>query len=511
MRFLTKSSRPVWLVLLITFGSLGFIASCTHEDTLNPSNPDVPSTLEPLDKQVRVQVAYDATEVAIKFVWKTQEKLYPEGMANVGKNYPMQFHDILQHDGTKFDRFPSAQRLQEDRITFMIDKHEGGIQGYARMGCGITCHTGMEDHNLLTNDVLDHWHYRAARSGPMGYAEDVAVDNVSRIRDDLGTMPTKFLRSGGDRLRENQSAIIGSGHPVLEDGLPRFVFNKGKSMPGGFVVPGFFLPNRSNTTMIDSHIDIPQIKDVSNNISLLVVYQDRTFDPIEKVNAIDLGYLAWLATGMVAHLPAHLRDETSADFTAWKNYWATETGISTEAAAITKLDQVHQEWVASGKKAMVTRSVGFIYNSDQHDITSERDFNADRNEWTVILKRKLSTGSAKDANLSTLPNGGKFTISFAMHDSGAGSETHDISLPYEISNADNADLQAKQVSSISNVEWGTVPALDTYWVKQAVMPRFTNDWLRSGAHPGSGSIESTKCITCHTESNNVIFTQGVLN
>jgi hypothetical protein len=60
-----------------------------------------------------------------------------------------------------------------------------------------------------------------------------------------------FLRSGGDRFREDQAAIIGTGHPVLVDGLPRFVFNKGKSMPGGFTVPGFFLPNRSNATMID--------------------------------------------------------------------------------------------------------------------------------------------------------------------------------------------------------------------------------------------------------------------
>ncbi len=509
MGLLKTGSKSLWLVLLITFLSLGFIVSCTHEDTLDPSNPDVPS-LGQLDKQVRVQVAYDASEVAFKFVWKTQKKLYPTGQANVGKNYPMQFHDMLQHNGTRFDRLPSERRLEEDRITFMIDKQEGGIQGYARLGCGITCHTGMTDHRLLTNDVLDHWHWRGARSGPMGYAEDVAVDNVSRIRDDLGTMPTKFLRSGGDRFREDQGAITGTGHPVLVDGLPRFVFNKGKTLPGGFVVPGFFLPNRTNATMVDPHIDIPQIKDVSKNISLLVVYQDRNFDPVEKVNSIDLGYLAWLATGSLTHLPAHLRDEATTDFNVWKNFWATETNISTGAAATTKLDQVHQEWVASGKKAMVTRSVGFIYNSDQHDITSERDFDADRNEWTVILKRKLSTGSAKDANLSTLPNGGKFTISFAMHDSGAGSETHDISLPYEISNADNADLQAKQVSSISNVEWANVPALDTYWVKQAVMPRFTNDWLRSGAHPGSGSIESTKCITCHTESNSVIFTQGVL-
>lgn len=511
MKYLKSSSNPLWLALLFTFGGLMLIASCTHEDTLKPTQPDIPS-LGQLEKQVRVQVAYDASEVAFKFVWKSQKKLYPTGQANVGKNYPMQFHDVLQHNGTRFDRLPEGTRLEEDRITFTIDRQDNGIQGYARMGCGITCHgIDMTDHKLLTNAVLDHWHWRGGRSGPMGYAEDVAIDNVSRIRDDLGTMPTKFLRSGGDRFREDQAAITGTGHPVLEDGLPRFVFNKGKSMPGGFVIPGFFLPNRSNTTMIDPHIDIPQVKDVSKNISLLVVYQNRNFDPVEKVNAIDLGYLAWLATGEVAHLPSHLRDEASADFTTWKNFWATETNISTGAAATSKLDQVHQEWIASGKKAMVTRSVGFIYNSDQHDITSEREFNADRNEWTVILKRKLSTGSDKDANLSTLPTGGKFTISFAMHDSGAGSETHDISLPYEISNADNADIQAGQVSSLSNVDWNKIPALDTYWVKQAVMPRFTDSWLRSGAHPGSGSIESTKCITCHTATNAVIITDGVLN
>jgi hypothetical protein len=190
-------SRPhVMVVLLILFVYVGFIASCTHDDQIVPTPPGPPS-LEQLNKQVRVQVAYDAAEVALKFTWKTQGKLYPVGLPNVGKNYPMQFHDMLQHNGTRFDRLPSAQRLEEDRITFMIDKQEGGIQGYARMGCGITCHNGMTDHHLLTNAVLDHWHWRGARSGPMGYAEDVAVDNVSRIRDDLGTMPTKFLTFRG--------------------------------------------------------------------------------------------------------------------------------------------------------------------------------------------------------------------------------------------------------------------------------------------------------------------------
>lgn len=75
MKRFTKSRSHLILVLLIIFGYAGIIGSCTHEDTLNPGQPDIPSTLDPLDKQVRVQVAYDASDVAFKFTWKTQKKL----------------------------------------------------------------------------------------------------------------------------------------------------------------------------------------------------------------------------------------------------------------------------------------------------------------------------------------------------------------------------------------------------------------------------------------------------
>lgn len=507
------SNYGFWILPLLAIGAgISIIGGCTHEDTLNPNQPG-PPTLEPLNKQVRVQVAYDATDVAFKFVWKSQQKIHPAGQANVGKNYPMQFHDVLRHDGTKFARLKAGTRMDEDRISVIFDKKESPIAGFGTMGCAVSCHSGMASHNLLSDNILDHWHWRGGRSGPMGYAEDAAINNVERIRDDLGAMPTKFIRSGGDRLREDQDGILsGTGHPVLSDGFPRFVFNKGKTMPGGFVVPGFFLPNNSNTTMIDPYIDIPQIKKLTNNVSLLVVYQDKSFDPIDKVNSLDLGYLVWVATGSTTHLPAHLRDETSADFTFWKSFWAAESKTTTASAAAAKLDQVYAEWIASNKNAMVTRSVAFIYDSDQHDVYTERFFDEARNEWTVILKRKLASKSPKDTDLTTLPSGGRFTVSFAMHDSGSGAITHDISIPYELSNRDdqNTELKAKQVSSIGSVDWNTVPALDTYWVKQALMPKYNNEWLRSGAHPGSGSIESTKCSTCHTETSRVIFTDGVL-
>ena len=458
-----------------------------------------------MSAQVRVQVAYDDSDVAFKFTWKSQKKLYPDGFANTDKNYPGQYHDMLKHNGTKFDRLPSGARMDEDRVSFMIDKYDGSPQGFATANCAITCHTGMESHNLLSDGTIDHWHWRGGRSGPMGYAEDAAVDNSGRIRDAADTAPTKFIRSGGDRLRENQAAMSGSAHAVLTDGFPRFVFNKGKSMPDNYTIPGYFITNDANASITDPYTGIPAVKDVSRNRSLLVVYQDMEFDDVVKVNAIDLAYLVWVATDDVANLPEHLQDITSSDFNSWKTYWATETGISTAAAALSKLDDVHADWVSSGQNAMVTRSVGFIYPSDQHDISSQRDYDATRNEWTVVLSRRLSTGSAEnDANLAGLATGTKYSFSFAMHDAGAGAISHDISLPLVIANNDEADVQAHSVINLDNIDWNVVPVHETFWVKQEFMQHYYLEWLKGSSHPGAGSLETMKCVDCHKDGNSLI-------
>lgn len=470
---------------------------CTKDDIYNPVQGE-----SPLSTQVRIQAVYDATDVAFRFVWKSQKKIYPTGFDNTGLNYPGHFHDILMHNGTKFDRLTSAGRLQEDRVSMIIDKFEGGVQGFASAGCAISCHSGMDSHHLLTEDVLDHWHWRGGRSGPMGYAEDAAIDDVERIRDNA-TVASKFLRSGGDRQRENQAALTGTSHAVLIDGLPRFVFNKGKSMAGNYVIPSYFIVNESNNPVTNPYQQSPQVKDLSDNLSLLVAYQDESFDPIDKMNALDLGYLAWIATGNLDHMPTHLQDSGTADFTFWNNYWANATGITTAAAALAKLNDVHQEW-NNDKRLMVTRSIGFIYASDQHDIRSERAYNADRNEWTVVLKRKLSTGSNRDADLSGLPGGEKFALSFAMHDSGSGSETHDISLPLLVSTASGADIQVVSVGNINQVDWTTVPMHDTYWVKQSLMDKYTWDWLLSAEHAGASAVEITNCNTCHSGEKSLL-------
>lgn len=494
------------------FFIIGGLLIATMYTSCKDDDPDPSTKPQPLDAQVRVQVAYDATDVAFHFTWKSQRKTMPAGFANTGQYYPGHYHDILKHNGTKFDRFPSGERMDEDRVTFMIDKYDGGIPGFAKGGCAISCHANMTSHYLLTDNILDHWHWRGGRSGPMGYAEDAAVNNVERIRDNIGTAPTKFIRSGGDRLREGQAAMTGSAHAVLSEGLPRFVFNKGKSLNGNFIVPAYFITDASNNVITDPYNGIPGVKDLSENRSLLVIYQDRSFDPEEKVNAIDLAYLVWVATGEVGQLPAHLQDVGSADFTAWKNYWSAELGIASDASAqaLAKLDDIYQAWIASNKNAMVTRSVGFIYNSDQHDIKSTKNYDQASNQWMVTLKRKLSSPSNRDADLSGLPAGTKYTLNFAMHDIGGAAISHNITLPVVLSKDEGSDVMAKFVDNINNVDWNTIPVYDTYYVKPSLLQdHYVYEWLSSSAHPGAGVLATTSCITCHTGAAS-LFTTGVL-
>ncbi len=464
------------------------------------SDKNITVTLDalPQEAQLRVQVLYDADNVAFRYAWKSMKKTLPEGYANNGLVYPGHFHDMLKHNGTKFDRLPSDARMQEDRVTFMIDEYDGSVAGFNNATCAMTCHDGMASHNLTNPGTIDHWHWRGGRIGPAGYAEDAAVSEVERIRDNVGTPPSKFLRSGGDRLRENQAALGGTGHEVLEDGLPRFVFNKGKEI-GDYTVPNYFISSTSGSVIEDPYTELPLITDLSANRSLLVVYQNEDFDALDKVNAIDLGYLVYVATASVAHLPAHLQDPAEDAFTFWSDYWANQLGIEAadEAAALAILDAVHAEWLASGENAMVARSVGFIYESDQHDITAMRAFDEATGEWSVVMYRKLSTGSDRDVDLVGLPSGIKYAFSVAMHDVGGAAISHDMSMPLTLSNEEGTDVVAMMVSDVKNVSWANYPAYDAYYVKRDFFGKWTEEWLDGSSHFGAGSLDTQRCIECH--------------
>jgi hypothetical protein len=455
----------------------------------------------PLNEQVRVQVAYDASEIAFRFTWKSQAKKYPLGFANVGRRYPSHYHDFMVHNGTRFDRFPSSDRIQEDRITFTITDYDNGPEFFATLNCAASCHEGMASHNLSTSDIVDHWHWRGGRSGPMGYAEDASINDASRIRDLAGTPPSAFIRASGDRFREDQPALSGTGHPALENGLPRFVFNKGKTLPGGYTIPSYFIVNANDQIMTDPYSDVVQNTDLDINRSLIVVYQDRNFDNVDKVNALDVGYLVHVATGSVDHLPAHLRDTGAAVYTTWVTFSAAESGVAANAtaAATTKLNEIIAEWEASSRRALVTRSVSFIYRSDQHDIRSEHSYDTGRNEWTVTMFRKLSTDSPHDTDLADIRSGKRYSFSFAMHDLGAAAITHNISLPLTLSNTEQTDIRAISVSDVKGANWDQLAFFDTHYVKAEYVNewKWTKGWLLGPAHAGAGMATRSSCTSCH--------------
>lgn len=500
-----KKTATAWLLAsALGAGLLGCGSSSDSGRSPGDPDPTSPVLLEPGD--VQVQVAYDEGRVAFRFSWKSHPKTRPAGFANTGRVYPGQFHDVMQHDGTAFARLPEGTRMDEDRVTFMLEDPSRPVEGFGAAGCYVSCHADMKDgtrdHHLAAAGFLDHWHWRGGRSGPMGYAEDGWVSSNTRERDAAGTPPSAWLRAAGDRLREDQGALANTGH-ALADGLPRFVFHKGKELPGGFVVPSYFLTLEDGAVVTDPHAQLPLVADVGANRSLLVVYQDRGFDPVDKVNAVDVGYLVYAAGGTADHLPAHLRPGNAAfsqeRFDLWAAFWAEELGVAAGAssAAEERLASIHAEWEDSGRLAQVTRSVGFVYASDQHDIASVRAFDPELGVWTVTLVRALTTGRTNDTDLAALKTGGQFHLGFALHDVGGGSETHHVSLPLTLGATEGADLVASSVPDAVAVDWASVPGLVTRVYQPGLA--VTYDELRDPAlHPGAGLVGTWRCQECHT-------------
>ena len=274
-------------------------------------------------------------------------------------------------------------------------------------------------------------------------------------------------------------------------------------MPGGFQIPRYFLWTDEGGIMANPLQEVPTVTDVSVNRTLLVAYQDRNFDPIDKVNAIDVGYLVHVATGATAHLPAHLRAAGTQPYSNWTTFWSAALGVapgqSGEAEAI--LAAIHAEWTGAGGAGMVTRSIGFIYPSSQHDITSTREFDSARGQWSVTLYRKLNTGDPQDVNLSGIGQGRNFVLGLAVHDQGEGSESHDVTVPHVLGAGPSADIRAASVPSVRSVDWTTVPGLQERFIERQFLQigsPWTLQTLQNRAvHQGWAFVNVVRCQACH--------------
>jgi hypothetical protein len=93
-------------------------------------------------KDLKVQAAYDAKNLYLRYQWKTDN-------AHAGTE-----HQYLRFDGKewkvwgfpKLDKIVQDRQMQgiyEDRMSIMID--DGKVPGFAKQGCWLTCHDGQRD------------------------------------------------------------------------------------------------------------------------------------------------------------------------------------------------------------------------------------------------------------------------------------------------------------------------------------------------------------------------------
>ena len=89
-----------------------------------------------------VQAAYDATNLYLRFQWKTLNA------------YPGSEHQYLRYDGKEWKvyGYPKLDKvvqegkqpgIYEDRMSVMID--DGKVPGFDKQGCWLTCHEGQRD------------------------------------------------------------------------------------------------------------------------------------------------------------------------------------------------------------------------------------------------------------------------------------------------------------------------------------------------------------------------------
>lgn len=181
-----------------------------------------------------VQAAYDDSNLYFRFQWKTH------------MNRPGQMHNYMRFDGEKWAMYggPRSSKkvrsgaeppLYEDRIALMID--DGKVPLFAEQGCWLTCHNGMRDqpeqptksdvkaHPLLGKVLHKHdvrKYLPASRTDEnASWDKTKSVDEIAKLKAAGGFLDLMQWRAA----RSNPVGMADDGY-VLEYRL----FDKGKKM-----------------------------------------------------------------------------------------------------------------------------------------------------------------------------------------------------------------------------------------------------------------------------------------
>lgn len=199
--------------------------------------------------EISVQAAYDGTSIAMRFEWAdATESLLKNGWT---------------WDGSKFSKSGDEDRVQ---LFWPVQNNAD----FASKGCTAACHSSDADKakwwmgSESADVTYDLWHWKAARTGPVGQSDDQWVGTLEDPADMESSRHGDKKDSGGyaDNLNE---AKDGPAFMHSTD-LAAKVIKKGEEvaidtakLTSGAVVPGFVIEpavgSRGDVTASGIHAD----------------------------------------------------------------------------------------------------------------------------------------------------------------------------------------------------------------------------------------------------------------
>ena len=197
MKKKNRYAVPVFTISLIAIISMmisGFLKAATQGDDLVSikitSTPRIDGngndTVWGNAPELKVQ-AKDGPEISLRSVY-TSDSLY---MLISWEDETESFKkNMWVYDGAKWDRLKEHRvyelkptKSDEDRLALHWSINNS-VKGFAEKGCLITCHDSgkfsKRESKMFTNsptEFLDEWHWKAARTNPIGYLDDKWMDN----------------------------------------------------------------------------------------------------------------------------------------------------------------------------------------------------------------------------------------------------------------------------------------------------------------------------------------------
>ncbi len=140
--------------------------------------------------EATLKAVYTASDIYMLLQW-------PDATMSIDKN-------MWAFDGSEWTKTGNEDRFG---ILWNIDD---SIAGFNTGGCAVTCHAGMWTNS--DTEFGDMWHWKAARSNPMGYVDDKYLNNTADDED-------------GGRHGDGGDSTYSDNADEDGDGAPDFVWS----------------------------------------------------------------------------------------------------------------------------------------------------------------------------------------------------------------------------------------------------------------------------------------------